>query len=103
MRTLPHLLRHLTPYVDFYPCGSYLDLARSIEVLEASLDPLGHGLLSLTYPDTGVVVLLVWLVLAIGVANLRLEVVLLGLDEVADTAEVGPLHIGVQVDLHDTI
>jgi hypothetical protein len=95
MRPLPHLLRHLTPYVDFSPYGSHLDLARSIEVFETSLDPLGHGLLTLTYPDTGVVVLLVWLVLAVGVANLRLEVVLLGLDEVADTAEVGPLHIGV--------
>jgi hypothetical protein len=77
MHHLPPILRHLTPCVDSSPGGLHLDLARGIEVLETGLDPLGHGLFSLTYPDTGVVVLLVWLVLTIGVADLRLEVVLL--------------------------
>jgi hypothetical protein len=80
-----------------------LSLACGKEVLKTSLDTLGHGLLALTDPDTRVVVLLVRLVIAIGVADLGLKVVLLRLDEVPDTGEVCPLHVGVQVDLDNTV
>ena len=34
---------------------------------------------------------------------MSLEVAALGLDVVADTGEVGPLHVGVEIDLDDTV
>ena len=48
------------------------------------LDTGGEGLLTLTNPDTRVVELLVGLVSALGVADLRLEVAGLALDEVLE-------------------
>jgi hypothetical protein len=47
--------------------------------------------------------LLVGLVGSVGVADLRLEVTLLGLEEVAHADEVGVLGIGVDVHLDDTV
>lgn len=47
--------------------------------------------------------LLVGLVSTVGVANGRHEVVLLVEHVVADTAHVGKLHVGVHVDLDDTV
>ena len=41
-----------------------------VEALEAFMGPLDHGLLGRPDPDPGVIELLVWLVCAIGVANL---------------------------------
>jgi hypothetical protein len=80
-----------------------LELAGSVEVLKGLLGALGHGLLTLTDPDTGVEVLLVGLVGAVGVTDLGEEVVLLVEDVVTDTGEVGPLHVSVDVDLDDTV
>ena len=57
-----------------------LDLAGSVEVVKRGSDTLGHGLLTLTDPDTGVVVLLVGLVVTVGVTDLGLEVARLVLD-----------------------
>jgi hypothetical protein len=57
-----------------------LNLTSGVEVLERDSEALGHGLLALTDPDTGVVVLLVGLVVAIGVTDLALEVAALVLD-----------------------
>ena len=48
-------------------------------------------------------VLLVWLILSIGVADLLHDVVLLGEDVVSDTGEVSVLEVGVEVDLDDTV
>jgi hypothetical protein len=62
-----------------------------------------EGKMLTTYPDTRVVLLLVGLVLALGVADLGLEVLDVGGDEVAHAREVGPLHVGVEVDLDDTV
>lgn len=56
-----------------------------------------------TYPDTRVILLLVGLVRALGVADLRVEVLDVLGHVVADTAEVGPLEIGVEVDLDDAV
>ena len=56
------------------PVKSFLSLASGEEVVESDLNALRHGLLSLTNPDAGVVVLLVRLVFAFGVADLGLEV-----------------------------
>jgi hypothetical protein len=50
-----------------------------------------------------VVVLLVGLVVAVGVANLCLQVSGLALDVVPDTRKVCPLHVSVEVDLDDTV
>jgi hypothetical protein len=83
--------------------SSDLDLASGVEVVKRDGDALGHSLLTLTNPDTGVVVLLVRLVITVGVTDLALEVARLVLDVVPDTSEVGVLHVGVEVDLDDTV
>lgn len=80
-----------------------LQLASSVEVLQSLLDALAHALLTVTYPHARVEELLVRLVSALGVADLGHEVVLLVEDVVTDTAQVGPLHVGVEVDLDDTV
>ena len=80
-----------------------LQLASSVEVLQSNLDTLAHALLTITHPHARVEELLVRLVSTIRVANLGHEVVLLAEDVVTDTAEVRPLHVGVEVDLDDTV
>jgi hypothetical protein len=82
--------------------ASPLQDASGLEVLEGLLDAGGHGLLRLADPDAGVVLLLVGLVGALGVADLGLQVVDVLGDVVTDTAQVGPLEVGVEVDLDDT-
>ena len=58
------------------PCPSTpLQGTSGLEVVEALRHPLRHGLLTLTNPDSGVVLLLVGLVLTPGVADLGPEVV----------------------------
>lgn len=61
----------------------YLDLAGSVEVLQTLLHSLRHRFLALTDPDSGIVVLFVWLVLCGGVS------VGLGKQERARTAPSG--------------
>lgn len=93
--TLPHFVELLTT-VD-------LQLAGGVEVLKSDLGTLAHGLLTLTNPDTGVERLLVGLVGTLGVTNGGHQVVLLVQDVVTDTGQVGVLHVGVNVDLDDTV
>lgn len=81
----------------------FLQLASSVEVLQSRLDTLAHGLLTLTNPHAGVEELLVGLVLTLGVTDGGQEVVLLVEDVVTDTGHVGVLHVGVKVDLDDTV
>ena len=83
--------------------SSHLDGAGSVEVLEGLLDAGLHGLLTLADPDTGVVLLLVGLVGALGVTDLAPQVVDVVEDVVTDTDEVAPLEISVDVDLDDTV
>ena len=80
-----------------------LQLASGVEVLKRNSEALRHGLLTLANPDTGVVVLLVWLVVTVWVTDLGLDVILLVLNIVSDTGKVGPLEISIQVDLDHTI
>lgn len=80
-----------------------LDGVLGVEDLQSLLDAGLHGLLTLTNPDAGVVVLLVGLVSAVRVADLRVEVLDLAGDVVTDTAQVGPLQVSVEVDLDDTV
>lgn len=84
-------------------CLTRLFLVGGVEVVKGSVQALGHGLLALAYPDTGVKVLLVRLVLAVRVADSAHQVVLLVQDIVTHAAEVGILQVGVQVDLDDTV
>jgi hypothetical protein len=63
------------------------------------LDTRVERLLTLPDPNTGVVVLLVGLVGSVRVSDLGLEVVLLVLDKVSDTGEVGPLTASAHVHL----
>lgn len=81
----------------------HLERAGGVEVLEGLLDAGLHGLLTLANPDAGVVLLLVGLVGALGVADLGLEVVDVVHDVITDTGEVAPLEISVDVDLDDTV
>lgn len=83
---------------------------------------MGHGFLSLTNPDTGTILalvyiivkylkieeyllelLLVWLVCSIWVTNWGHEVILVLEDVVTDTSEISELHIGIKVDLDNTV
>lgn len=82
---------------------------------------MGHGFLSLTNPDTGTIIvlvyvvvnklirghllklLLVWLIWSIWVTNWGHEVILVLKDVVSDTSEVSELHIGIKVDLNNTV
>lgn len=66
-------------------------------------DTLAKGLFTLSNPDSGVVKLLVGLVGAFGVTDLRLEIVLFVDDKVANTLEVGELGVCVDVHLDDTV
>lgn len=87
----------------FTSTNTDLQLSSGVEVVKRNLDTLGHGLLALTYPDTGVVVLLVRLVFTIRVADLGLEVARLAAEVVAETVAVCPLQVSVKVDLDDTV
>lgn len=80
-----------------------LKLTGSVEVLKGLLDTNRHGLLTLANPVAGIEELLVGLVSALGVTDLGEEVVLVLENEVPDTGEVGVLHVGVDVDLNDTV
>jgi len=73
------------------------------EVLKCLSNTLGHGLLALAHPDARVVLLLVGLVGALGVADLGPEVVNVVDDKVADAREVGPLQVRVEVNLDDAV
>lgn len=85
------------------PRKNNLQLTSSVKVLQSFLDPLAHGLLTLTHPHAGVEELLVGLVGTFGVTDGGQEVVLLVEDIVADTGQVGVLHVRVEVDLDDTV
>ncbi len=81
----------------------FLQLSSAVEVLKTLLNTLGHGLLALSDPDSGIVVLLVWFVLTIWVSDRLLEVVMLVLEVISHAGHVGILHVGIQVDLDDTV
>lgn len=81
----------------------FLQLASSVEVLQSRLDTLAHGLLTLANPHAGVEELLVGLVGTLGVTDGGHEVVLLVQDVVTDTGHVSVLHVGVKVDLDNTV
>jgi hypothetical protein len=87
--------------LDHESCA--LQLASRVEVLQTLGHTGRHGLLSLSDPDAGVKVLLVGLVLAFRVADLRHEVVLLLENVIPDAGEVSILQVGIKVDLDDTI
>ena len=89
--------------LGFFLLSPHLQLAGGVEVLEGLLGADGHGLLTLTDPDTGVEELLVGLVGAVGVTDGGHEVVLLLQDVVTDTGQVSVLHVSVDVDLDDTV
>ena len=96
-----HVLINHSIFANHWP--PHLERAGSVEVLEGLLDASLHGLLTLANPDAGVVLLLVGLVGALGVADLGLEVVDVVGDVVTDTGQVAPLEISVDVDLDDTV
>jgi len=72
-----------------------LQLTSRVEIDERLRDTGAHGLLTFPDPYARIIVLLVGLIRAFGIADLRQEVVLLIQDVVADTDKVCPLEIGV--------
>jgi len=74
-----------------------------LEVLASLLDSFGHRLLPLTNPDTRVVVLLVGLIFALRIANLRFQVALLLLEVVPHADEISKLGVGVNIHLDNTV
>merc|ERR1712194_998285 len=88
-------------------CATTASLLRerllAAKLFEGPLDALHHRSLALTEPLAWVVVALVRLVFALGVADLALEIALLGLVEVEQALPVGPLRVGVDVHLDDAM
>ena len=80
-----------------------LQLPRSVEVIKSFSDTLAHGLLTLTYPDTGVKELLVRLVSTLWVTNGTLDIVMLVLNKVTNTGQISVLGVCVDVDLDNTV
>lgn len=78
-------------------------LVRRLEVVKGNLATLRHSFLALTNPNARIVLLLVRLVRALGVANLGHQVVLLVENKVTDTLKIGELSVSVNVHLNDTI
>ena len=76
-----------------------LVLASGAQLDKSLFNSSHHGLLRLSDPDTGVVVLFVGLVLALGVSDLPLEVPFFGLIKVFETLPVRPLGVCVNVHL----
>mmetsp|Transcript_89528 Transcript_89528/g.241833 ORF Transcript_89528/g.241833 Transcript_89528/m.241833 type:complete len:209 (+) Transcript_89528:340-966(+) len=93
---LPSPLQELGPLAASAASGH-----RGLEVLEGLHDAVAHRLLRAAHPLARVVVALVGLVVTLGVANLALQVALVGLVEVEQTHPVGPLRVRVDVHLHD--
>jgi len=73
------------------------------ELFDRITASLNHRLLGLAKPDAGVIELLVGLIGASGVADLSLEVVMLVSLERAEAVPVGPLSVGIDVHLDDTV
>jgi len=80
-----------------------LDGVVGAKIGESFLATSLHGLLSLTYPHTGIGVFLVRLVSTVGVTDLRLEVFLVLQEVVAVSLHVRPLAISVDVHLDNTV
>mmetsp|Transcript_39556 Transcript_39556/g.58174 ORF Transcript_39556/g.58174 Transcript_39556/m.58174 type:complete len:331 (-) Transcript_39556:150-1142(-) len=72
------------------------------QILASHLHSLHHSILRLANPDTRIVVLLVGLLFALGVANLSLKVTLLLLVEQAQAIPVCPLGVCVYIHLYHT-
>mmetsp|Transcript_3326 Transcript_3326/g.6972 ORF Transcript_3326/g.6972 Transcript_3326/m.6972 type:complete len:221 (+) Transcript_3326:278-940(+) len=84
-----HPARHLTEHVD------------AVEVLRRLAQACGHGLLTRAKRHARIVVLLVRLLLALRVANLSLQVVVVFGLVGANAIPEGPLGVGVNVHLDD--
>jgi hypothetical protein len=88
----------------YHTPNAHIDIpVNVVEVSASLLGSLVHGLLALSDPDSRVVVLLVGLVGSLGVTDLGLEVTGLALEVVSHTDHVGPLGVGVDVHLDDTV
>lgn len=87
----------------YFESTTHLKLTSRVEVLQSLSNTDGHGLLTLTNPDTRIEVLLVGLVLAIWVTDLLHDILLLVENVVTDTSQVSVLQVGIEVDLDNTI
>jgi hypothetical protein len=78
-------------------------LSCGIEVLQCLLDASSHRLLPRVNPDTRIVILLVRFVLSFWIAHLRHQVFLLVQYVVANTRQVSPLKVGIEVDFNNAV
>lgn len=88
--------------LKFYNINLVEDVV-AVEVRGGLDEAGGHGLLSGAEGHAGIVVLLVGNVLALGVADLALEVIAVGGLVLTDSVPEGPLGVGVNVHLDDTV
>lgn len=80
-----------------------LQLPCRVEVLQTFGDTGSHGLLALPDPHSWIEELLVRLVLPFWIANRGHQVILLLEYVIPDTAQIGKLQVGVEIDLDHTM
>ncbi len=85
------------------PCVDLGQLVDTVQILKGCNEPLREGILGRTYPDSGIIVFLVWGICTSWVANLTLKIiVVLGIVS-ADPIPESPLQVSVEVHLNGTI
>merc|ERR1712032_706964 len=85
------------------PAGLTKNELHVLQVLARLDDTITHAGLCLAEPFAWIVVTLVGLVWAIWVADLALQITILGLVEILDAFPVCPLGVCIHVHLHHTI
>mmetsp|Transcript_22783 Transcript_22783/g.41551 ORF Transcript_22783/g.41551 Transcript_22783/m.41551 type:complete len:248 (-) Transcript_22783:524-1267(-) len=88
----------LRSWAPSQPCRSEV-----LQVLAALDHAIAHGHLGFADPLTRIVVALVWLVLALWVAYLTLQVALLGLVELEESLPVSPLSVCVHIHFDNSV
>jgi hypothetical protein len=82
---------------------STLGFPSSLEILQSLFDPFGHGLLSLTDPDSRIKVFLIGFILAIWIADLGGKVRFLVDHVIPYPRTIGKLQVGIEIDFDDTV
>mmetsp|Transcript_130347 Transcript_130347/g.316665 ORF Transcript_130347/g.316665 Transcript_130347/m.316665 type:complete len:306 (-) Transcript_130347:343-1260(-) len=85
------------------PTKRFSEPVDTVQVLHRLDEAVGHRLLAGAQRHARVVILLVWLLGALGVADLSLQVALLSLVELQQALPVGPLCVRVHIHLYHAV
>ena len=77
--------------------------ALTVKLVHRNAATFNHRFLCFADPHTGIIKFLVGLIRTVRVSNLTLQVVMLFLFKCTQSVPVGPLGVGINVHLHDTI